>query len=130
MKKEEIMEILKEAIVSTHFVNKNNMKTKASIDKEQMESVDLTIEITMPVANWRVVKNAIEKGKDGYYGPAWDGGETAVYQVLTWSKEIQALQSFEKGKDGYYGPAWDVMKTITDAINRQTERIDVTEIKV
>ena len=95
MKKEEIMEILKEAIVSTHFVNKNNMKTKASIDKEQMESVDLTIEITMPVANWRVVKNAIEKGKDGYYGPAWD-----------------------------------VMKTITDAINRQTERIDVTEIKV
>ena len=93
MKKEEIMEILKEAIVSTHFVNKNNMKTKASIDKEQMESVDLTIEITMPVANWRVVKNAIEKGKDGYYGPAWDGGETAVYQVLTWSKEIQALQS-------------------------------------
>lgn len=57
------------------------MKVIAFADQKQLESVDLSMKITMNMAQWRVVGEALKKGKDGYYGAAQhllDAIDTAV----------------------------------------------------
>lgn len=42
------------------------------------DALDATMTITMSVAEWRTLATALEKGRDGWYGP-----ETAVLNVIT-----------------------------------------------
>lgn len=48
------------------------MNITSKPNENQLESVDLTISVTMPIACWNVVAEALMKGKGGYYGPAYN----------------------------------------------------------
>ena len=42
------------------------------------DALDATMTVTMSVADWRKLSAALEKGRDGWYGP-----ETRVVDVIT-----------------------------------------------
>lgn len=44
----------------------------ATPNDEDLKKVELTIRTTMTIAEWQTVMEAIDKGKNGYFGPAYN----------------------------------------------------------